>query len=138
MPRAMRPSTRLSVAALVSPHARMGPVRSARLGAAAPAVASTCSSASSVRVLPVPGGPCAASVSHKFVFQCLVVLHILISGIRACDTEKEAVRQTGANSSTKQTPIGMTLTPTWFRKAEKSSETPLRSSLGACSAPATA
>ena len=89
MPRAMRPSTRLSVAALVSPHARMGPVRSARLGAAPPAVASTCSSASSVRVLPVPGGPCAAALSHSLGLMQISACHPLtISGLHACDTKR--------------------------------------------------
>ena len=59
MPRSMRPSTILSVAAFVSAHARIGPMASTRVGACA-IRASTSSSASSVRVLPVPGGPCAS------------------------------------------------------------------------------
>ena len=47
----------LSVAALVSAHARMGPICAARL--AVPEMrAKISSSASNVRVLPVPGGPC--------------------------------------------------------------------------------
>lgn len=47
----------LSVAALVSAQARMGPICAARL--AVPEMrARISSSASKVRVLPVPGGPC--------------------------------------------------------------------------------
>ena len=54
----------LSVAALVSAHARMGPMASARPGARA-IRASTSSSASSVRVFPVPGGPCGPQYRQK-------------------------------------------------------------------------
>lgn len=52
------PSTRLSTAALVSAHASSGPMAAARLGCSSDVRTSTSTSASSVRVLPVPGGPC--------------------------------------------------------------------------------
>ena len=49
---------RLSTAAFVSAHASSGPILSQRSPDAAEVPTSTSISASSVRVLPVPGGPC--------------------------------------------------------------------------------
>eukprot|EP00878_Enallax_costatus_P024244 GHUV01025858.1.p2 GENE.GHUV01025858.1~~GHUV01025858.1.p2 ORF type:complete len:101 (+),score=9.63 GHUV01025858.1:976-1278(+) len=53
-----KPSTKLSTAALVSAHASNGPMSLHLLSCCRAVLTRTSTRAKSVRVLPVPGGPC--------------------------------------------------------------------------------